>query len=181
MHKTILASFTLVAALTANAMDIGKPAPAFTMQRVGAAPLSLNQYKGKVVVMAFILTTCPHCQNLTRGIVSISKEYAAKGVQFVECAFNAGANAAIPGFVDQFQVPFPVGWADQAQVMGYLGISIMEARNFYVPHLVILDKQGNVHGDYPAQDAFMQNPEANIRAELDKMLKAPAHAAASKK
>ena len=43
----------------------------------GGQPLHLSQYKGKVVVMAFILTTCSHCQRTTGYLNKLQKELGA--------------------------------------------------------------------------------------------------------
>jgi len=160
--------------LTAEAPELGKPSPAITIQRVGSPPITLNRYRGKVVALAFIHTTCPHCQDLTAVLVPIAKEYAPRGVQFLECAFNSDVQALLPQFIEKFQPPFPVGWADYASVMAYFGRTISDQEIFYVPHMVFLDRRGMVRGDFPGESGFFRDPNANIRAELDKLLKGAA-------
>ena len=68
----------------------------------------LSQYAGKVVVLAFISTTCPHCQHTTQLLSSIQNEYASRGVQFLAAAFNPDAAQLVPGFIAQFKPTFPV-------------------------------------------------------------------------
>jgi thiol-disulfide isomerase/thioredoxin len=126
------------------------------------------------VALAFIHTTCPHCQALTGTLGPIAREYTPKGVQFVECAFNAGADQLVPAFIQQLQPAFPVGWSTDVAVRAYLQYSVMDTRMFYVPHMVFLDANGMIRDDYPGESDFMKNPETNIRAELDKLLKAGA-------
>jgi hypothetical protein len=41
-----------------------------------------------------------------------------------------------------------------------------------VPDLVFIDKAGMVRSQYVGDEKFLANQEVNIRAELDKMLKA---------
>ena len=162
---------TLLAAGVLFAADVPRPSPPFTIQRPNQAPLTLKQYEGKVVVLAFIHTTCPHCQNLTQLINPIAREYEPKGVQFVECAFNPNAAGLVQMFAQTYQTTFPVGWSDEGSVMSYLDIPIMNAARFYVPHLVFLDRRGVIRGDYAGESEFLKNPVVNIRAELDKILK----------
>ena len=52
-------------AFAALAADTARPSPPFTILRPGAAPIQLSQYRGKIVALAFIQTTCSHCQQLT--------------------------------------------------------------------------------------------------------------------
>jgi hypothetical protein len=163
----LIAAFTF----TAPAADTARPSPPFTIQRTGAPPLQLSQYRGKVVALAFIYTSCSHCQQLTTELNLIARDYADRGVQFLECAFNDDAVAAMPEFLQRFTPPFPVGFAANAAVTAYLQHSVIDPRPLFVPHMVFLDRAGVIRADYPGEDAFFTNANANIRAQLDKMLK----------
>ena len=150
-------------------METGKPAPAFTVQRLNGPAIPLSQFKGKVVALAFIDTECPHCQHLTGVLNTIAKEYEGKPVQFVECAFNDGAMQLLPGFIQKFQPVATMGYSPRDPVMTYLAHSILKP--LYVPHMVFIDKQGIVRGDFPGESDFMTNPDKNVRTELDELLK----------
>lgn len=181
MRTALLALLGSAAVLTATAAEPAKPSPPLAIQRPGAPPIQLSQYRGKVVVLAFVLTTCPHCQQLTKELNPIAKDYEAKGVQIVECAFNQNAGQLLPAFIQILQPTFPVGFTDNATAMGYLGRNVMDTTPFYVPHLVFIDRQGNIQGDYAGESDFMKTPDASIRAELDKLLKAPSTASVRSK
>src|SRR5215469_3385609 len=150
-------------------MEVGKPSPKLTIQRLSGAPIDLSQFKGKVVALAFIDTTCPHCQALTTMLNSISKQYADKPVQFVECAFNDGAQQLLPKFIQQFQPNFPVGFCSRQDVLTYLSYSVLLP--LYVPHMVFLDRNGIVRGDYAGESDFMNHRDVRIPAEIDQLLK----------
>jgi len=183
MRTLLAASFcVLLSSAAFAALDVGKPAPALTINRVSGAPLQLNQYRGKVVVLALIDTTCPHCQALTGELNKIIKQYEGKGVQVVACAMNDRAKEALPQFEQQFQPAFPVGYCPADMVYGFTRFSVAAGKPFYVPHLVFLDRGGIVRGDYPGESDFMAKPESNIPAKIDELLKsgAPASAAAHK-
>ncbi|PWU09267.1 MAG: hypothetical protein C5B51_06490 [Terriglobia bacterium] len=182
--RTILASMLcLFLAATAFGLDIGKPSPTLAIQMKGGAPIQLSQYKGKVVALAFMLTTCPHCQNLSKYMNTIAKEYEAKGAQIVGCAFNDDAPQLLPQFVQQFGGNFPVGYCPRQEVMAYVSWSDLNTKPFYVPHMVFLDRRGIIRGDFAGESEFMARPDVNIRAELDQLLKggATTSAAATKK
>jgi peroxiredoxin len=164
-------SVALLFAAALLAADTARVSPAFHIERPGAQPLTLAQYRGKVMLVAFIDTNCPHCQALTGVISAISREYAPKGVQVLECAFNDGAKDKLAEFVRNYNPSFPVGYSSRAAVMIYLQYGVMDQRPLYVPHLVFLDRRGVIRLDVPGEDAFMENANANIRAELDKLLK----------
>jgi len=160
-----------MSAVTAMAADSPRPSPPLTIERLGAPSVELSQYRGKVVALAFIFTTCSHCQDLTKLLGPLSREYALRGVQVLECAFNDDAEGALPMFVARFRPAYPVGWSNQVEVRTYLNVGLMDG-HFMVPHMVFLDRRGIIQADYPGESDFMKDPATNIRAELEKLLKA---------
>jgi peroxiredoxin len=167
----------LVGAITGIAVAYGwlaaetvRPSPPFEIQRLDGPALRVSQYRGKIVALAFIDTTCPHCQELTGTLKGIVRDYAARGVVVLECAFNDGAKAGLPEFQQRFDPPFPVGWNTRAAVMSYLQYTILDPRPLYVPHMVFIDRGGAIRADYPGEDLFFRDPNTNIRAVLDKLL-----------
>lgn len=162
----------LMLAMPAWCGETPRPSPDFTILRKGAPNVELKQYRGKVVALAFIYTTCPHCQNLTRSLNALSREFAAKDVQFLECAFNADAEATMPDFMAILKPPYPVGWSFQGPVRSYLKVDLMDP-HFMVPHLVFLDRAGVIQREVGGLDEFFKDMDANIRAEINKLLSAP--------
>jgi thiol-disulfide isomerase/thioredoxin len=181
MRTAILALLCTTAAFVATADDAARPAPPFTILRAGGPPIQLSQFHGKIVAMILMNPGCPHCQALTATLAPVAREYASKGVQFVECAFNPTAEQDLPKFILQFQPAFPVGWSSDPAVRAFLGYSPTDTRLAYVPHMVFLDARGVIRDDYPADNDLFKNPETNVRAELEKLLKAGAATTASKK
>ena len=174
MRTAILVSLCAASALIAMAAEPPRPSPPLTIERLGAPAVHLSQYRGKVVALAFISTTCPHCQDLTRLLGPLSREYALRGVQVLECAFNNEAQPNMAAFLQQLQPPFPVGWTSPAAAMAYLQRTILDTRPLHVPHMVFLDRRGIIRADCPGESDFFKDPATNIRAELEKLLKPPA-------
>jgi len=158
------------------AADNGRRSPPFEIQRLNAPALEISQYRGRIVALAFIDTGCPHCQDLTGILKGIVRDYAARGVVVLECAFNEGAQASLPEFEQRFDPTFPVGWNTRAAVMSYLRYNLLDPRPIYVPHMVFIDRGGAIRADFPGENVFFRDPNTNIRAELDKLLRA-GHAA----
>src|SRR5215470_17178454 len=101
--QKLSAALCLATLMTATAADLPRKCPELALHMADGKNVPLSQFKGKVVAIAFISTTCPHCQNYTQTLSTIQKDYAAKGVQILATAFNDGAQSLLPAFVQQFQ------------------------------------------------------------------------------
>ncbi len=134
--------------------------------------LWLSQYHGKTCIMAFILTTCPHCQ-FTVGILNhIQKDYAAKDVQVIASAIEPMSSLNIPDFVKKLQVSFPVGYNEQTYVSKFLGRAPNDP--MLMPQLAFVDRSGVIRVQYAGDDPAMKNDiqEKSLRDALEKTLKA---------
>jgi len=166
----------VLAGASGFAAETARPSPPFEIQRVNQSALRVSQYRGKIVALAFIDTNCLHCQKLTATLNAIARDYAARGVVVLECAFNDGARFDVAEFQQRFDPQFPVGWNTRAAVMSYLQYNLLDPRPLYVPHMVFIDRAGAIRADYPGENVFFRDPDINIRAALDKLLRAPAAA-----
>jgi hypothetical protein len=105
----------------------------------------------------------------------LQKEYGSRGFQPLASAFNEGAAQLLPGFVTQFHPNFPVGYAARATVLEYL--QTLANAPLSVPVLVFIDKQGIIRSQHMgSDDPFFKDQEKSMRAELEALLKEPAHA-----
>ena len=168
----LIAGLTGVAAFSA---PVPRKAPEFVIQSPEGKQQLLSSYKGKTVVLALMFTTCPHCQK-TAGILSgVQKEYESKGVQVLGATFDQGAAFRVAQFNKMFGVTFPCGFSTEAAVRSFIGLTKDEP--YFVPILIFIDKTGTIRSEYIGDEKFLGNQEVNIRAELDKMLKASASSA----
>jgi len=175
---TILIRFIVASvlslALVASAATAPRPSPDFAVHLAPNKQISPTQFKGKVVVLAFIQTTCPHCQQSTQLLSGIQREYGARGVQILATAFNNYADTLVPGFIQQFKPAFPVGWSTHAEVLAYLNHSVMAP--LYVPSMVFIDRSGMIRYQYVGGDPFFNNQEKNVRDTIEELLKQPTSA-----
>lgn len=105
---------------------------------------------------------------------AIYKQYKSKGLEILFAAVNT--NPDVPGFVSRFQVPFPVGTADDVKARDYMQHSYL--RTAYVPWLVFIDKKGVIRAQYTGSDAIFNGGEDAIRRAVDPLLAEPAGPAA---
>src|SRR5260221_8632408 len=85
-----------------------RPSPDFAISLNDGSQINLSQYRGKVLVVAFILTYCPHCQFTVETLSKMQKEYGPRGLQVAASAIEDMASLAVPDFIKKFQPGFPV-------------------------------------------------------------------------
>ena len=163
MTRLAFAALLLGAALLPGA-TIPRPAPELTVNTPNG-PVALSKYKGKVVVLEIISTTCPACQKSAGMMAKLNNELGPKGLQPLGMAINPDAN--VPDFIRTYGVNFPVGTGKRDDAYSFLQLSVMAP--FYFPQMVFIDKQGNIRAQYGGTDPFVSS-ETNVRNMIEKLL-----------
>jgi thiol-disulfide isomerase/thioredoxin len=172
--KTFIVAVTAFAmlgsALLAAEDASPRKAPEFAFKVPGQGQKLLSDYRGKVVALEFIYTTCPHCQAASRLMTKLQQEYGPRGLQVVDVAVNPNADLLVENFAKDFQVGFPVGWALPSEMTSFMNFS--DGR-FVVPQLALIDREGNIRYQTPALederwDKLMK--EDALRAHLEELL-----------
>jgi thiol-disulfide isomerase/thioredoxin len=142
---------------------------ALSFRSYGGRDIAIEDYKGKVVMVMFLSTDCPHCQNTARILAPIYRQYRGRGVEFLGLAVNPTAAQNLQAFVAQYGVEFPIGLGTSMQWYTFAKISMMKTP--YVPHVVFVGKDGEVAENHAGDDAaFWQDQSVNIAAALEQLL-----------
>jgi len=183
--STLIASlFTAGLALEAAA-PVPRPTKEFTIILPSGQQNLLSSYRGKVVMVAYMFTTCPHCQALSKVMTKLQQELGPRGFQAVGVAFNdevntpnnAGNAQVTANFVSQFGVGFPVGYAPRSSVLSYLGVSDIES--WVVPQIAIVDRKGVIRAQSAARGSVDLQTETYLRKYLGDLLSEGAPAKSS--
>ena len=109
-----------ITALSLVAAEVPRKAEDFALQTGPGKYIWLSDYAGKTVILAFILTTCSHCQFTTGILNKMQKDYAGRGVEIIESAIEPMSSLNIPAFVQKLAVKFPVGYNQQTYAAKFL-------------------------------------------------------------
>jgi peroxiredoxin len=180
------------------AAPVPRPSKEFTIMLPSGKQALLSSYRGKVVMAAFLFTSCPHCQALAMVFTLVLGEVGPRGFQALGVAFNDEVNTpnkasnaqVVSSFISQFQVGFPMGFAPRESVLSYLGVSDIES--WVVPQVAIIDRKGVIRAQSASRGTTELQTEAYLRKYLGELLaeggaksaapsKAPAKKAVSKK
>src|ERR1700704_3554339 len=97
----------LVGVAVAEAQEIPRPAMDYVITLPGGQTTSVAKYKGKVIALEFLLTTCPHCQRTAKSLTQATKDFGAKGFQALGVAINP--NPEVPKFIQDLGANYPGG------------------------------------------------------------------------
>lgn len=167
--KTIAALLLSASFLVSSGVAAPRKSPELAIQIVGGSKIYLSQYSGKVVALALILTTCPHCQQTTRILSGLQKEFGPRGFQALAGAMSMQPDTDIPQFIQNFSPAFPVGAVDYRTAAMYMGYG---TERHYAPYLTFIDRKGMIRAQYDGHDDFneMSAQAKNIRAMVVKLL-----------
>ena len=172
MYKFLISAAALSFAAHSVAADAPplRKAPELALSVPGQGLKHLSDYRGKVVALEFIFTTCPHCQAASKLMTKLQQEYGSRGLQVIDVAINPNADLLVENFAKDFQVNFPVGWTTAQQMQTFMGFS--DAR-YVVPQLVLIDRKGYIHYQTPAlsgDDWIKLMSEQAIRQHIEELL-----------
>jgi len=170
----------VVAVLSALALSVAafadgvvpRPSPEYAVKLTDGRQILLSSYRGQVVALMFISTTCPHCQKTCELMERLQREYGPRGFRPIAVAFNDMARMLVPEFVKQHRLTFPVGYDDRDPVFTYLERSPM-LRTF-VPMLVFVDRKGTIRSQHLGDDKIYADLDKNIRAMVEQLISEPA-------
>ncbi len=152
--KFVFGLLLALGAVVQAAAPVPRPAPEFTIHAPSGKERMLSAEKGKVCVVQFLFTWCPHCQASAQWLSKMQTELGQKGLQVFGVAFNdevltkdTGENNKLTSAFSQY-ASFPVGLVTAKEpVLRFLGLSVVEG--YGVPQLVVIDKKGVIRAQTP--------------------------------
>lgn len=144
-------------------------APDYAVQLLNGQKVALSSHLGKVMLLAFVNTDCPHCVETCRLMQRLQDEYGGRGAQMLAVAFDQRARQGLPKFIARSGAKFPVGFDSPEVLVRFLD---RPRTAVYVPILVFIDRAGYIRGAYLGDDPFQaaKVQEGNIRSLLEKLL-----------
>lgn len=166
----LLAAALLAASLLSA--QIPRPAPDIEFAPVtgGSGKMRLSDLRGKVVVIEFLLTTCPGCKHSGAILARLEREYGPRGLQVIGLAVDFGSAQRIPVFAAETGALFPIAPYSDAAARDFLQAPIMLRMSY--PQLVFIDRKGVLREHFRGEDPRMdiRVEEANIRKVIEQLL-----------
>lgn len=142
---------------------VGSPAPRFRTVTTSGQKVSLETYRGQVLLIEFFATWCGGCNESMPHLIKLRKQYGTQGLQVL--GLNPGVRGDTADVVRRYalrkQIDFPVALVDDDVLLKY-GVQP-------IPAIFIIDRKGLIAQRYvgfaPATLAAM---ETTIRDLLDR-------------
>ena len=109
---------------------------------VGDETISLQDFRGKVLLINFWATWCPPCRKEIPSLISLQKEYASKGFSVIGLSMDQGGKKQVAKFVKKAGMNYPVAIADKKAAREFGGV-------IGIPASFLLDRSGKVAKEYP--------------------------------
>ncbi len=142
MKRVLLIMFCAGMALPGQ--QAPRRAPGFALPDAQTGQIrDLYDYRGKVVVLEFMKTTCPHCANFTDILVEAQRKYGNR-VQVISIVNTTDDNPnTVRQYVAGHKVTYPLLFD-----MGQMEYSYVQKPNVDLPHVYVIDPNGYIHSEY---------------------------------
>ena len=131
--------------------------------------ITLRQYRGKVVLMMIISTSCADCIKSAEMVNRIQKEYGPQGFQAVAAAGDENAQYLVEPFVQRYGLTFPVGYLNMNEMIKLADIP--KDKRPVAPIFMFIDQRGTVRFQYYGDHPFFKTTEGSTRSIIQGLLK----------
>ena len=180
-----LALSAVLIALLAGGAAWARTAPDFSLPGADGKPVRLSNYRGKYVVVEFMLTTCPHCQTASKVLEQLFKEDSSRlMVIAVSTDFMSGAGLMVLDMYSKVHgITYPVLMGDWKVLNQYVGL--LPGQNFHVPIFFFIDPSGEIveerSPDRASDNDWFKNTDPNLEATVKRLLPPAKPAAKNRK
>ncbi len=172
MIRRVSVAVSLAASLLLGSGELSnRRAPGFALPDADYKHFyDLQDYRGKVVLIDIMTTTCPHCQLLTSTLEKIKQKYGDK-VAVLSVVVPPDNPNTVAQYRSVNHITIPIVFD-----MGQMTISYLQAKpgasHIDVPHLFLIDREGMIRNDFEYSDqakAVFEGP--GLFPEVEKLLK----------
>nr|WP_256502643.1 TlpA disulfide reductase family protein [Desulfuromonas sp. KJ2020] len=130
-------SLTAETSVPAGRVVVGSIAPDFTLKNLKGEPVSLAQFRGKVVFLNFWASWCPPCREEMPSMERLNEVFGSS--DFVMLAVNVEDDGprSVPEWLKENPYTFPILFDPQGQEKMRYGVTA-------IPETFLIDKKGVV-------------------------------------
>ena len=135
-----LNSFAQNAESQSSLIKVGEAAPAFTLKNPDGKKISLNDFKGKYLLIDFWASWCPDCRKSNPYMVQLHDSLKEKGVQFLCISFDTNPQAWKNCIAKD-----SLDWTHASEMKKWKETNISKSYGIkWIPTFYLIDPKGNV-------------------------------------
>ena len=164
--RTIQTVLLCTAALFAAGDNSGRRAPGFALPDAQMQVYDLADYRGKIVVLELLQTTCGHCAAFADVLERVQQKYGDKVA--ILAVVNSGQDDqnSVAKYIAGHRVTYPILFD-----AGQMAYSYVRSMSFDTPHVFLIDARGTIENDWGysliTHDIFEGN---GLMSEIDSLL-----------
>lgn len=141
-------------------VSIGETAPSFRLvSKTG--PVSLDEYRGKTVLLNFWATWCPPCLYEFPSLIRLKNRFKGDAFELLAVSIDEEGWGAVDPFIRTLQISFPILLDPQGGIASLYGAGRL-------PSTFLIDRQGKVVKKYLGPRDW---DDPNIISEIEKYVR----------
>lgn len=177
MQKSISAIIIFILAaysLAVSAKPTPRNAPELSFFDHSGKPISLANFRGKVIALEFLFVGSLHCARVAQTLNKLNIDFSSRGFQSLGVAFSAPQSEAdavtVDNFIQSMRLAYPVGYTDKENVDKFLERGKYDVLS--IPQVVIIDRAGVIRAESGARPGDPKLEDENsLRTLLETLLK----------
>jgi peroxiredoxin len=145
-----------------TALAVGSTTPDFRLPTMTGESLSLNAYRGKVIVLDFCQTWCSPCVEELPHLVSLQEKYRGQGLVVLGIVgkLDPEGEGQLRNLIRDYKINYPILIDEKGSIGGQYNVS-------GYPHVFVLDKSGRLSYD---KSGYQRGNETDLEREILKNL-----------
>ena len=169
----MIAGLLLAASLCSAQGLSNRRAPSWNLPDSTLKRYDLLDYRGKWLLLDFMVTNCVHCKALGGILEKVQSKYGVAKLAALSITVTPPeTQATVTKYIKENKLTVPILF-DMSQVAAiYLKIT-PEKPSFDTPHLFIIDPAGNIVRDWGYSEAtksVLEGDGSALMAEIDKLM-----------
>lgn len=166
--RRLLGLLVLTAAIAFSAGELAnRRAPGFSLPDADLTQHDLYDYRGKVVVLNFMRTECPHCKVFS-GVLNDAERHYAGGIKVLSVVHPPDSQPKVQRYIEENGLATTTLF-DSGQVAASYFKLTPDNPSFSTPHFFVIDQEGIIREDYAYQPLARRIFEADgIYSILDR-------------
>lgn len=137
---------------------LGKPAPPFVVVTLDGKQVSLDDYKGKTLLVNFWATWCAACKEEMPWLAELREKYVRQGFEIIGIVTDGATDEKVRQIATKYGVEYRIARCNHKTAQAYGGLP-------YLPESFYINKRGKVVLT-SADSGSKEQIEANIRKLL---------------